>query len=66
MIIEEDIQENWDIHAKEQALQLKHDIDHMKAWKRKRDTQKQLRIIENRKPISSYFDDEWPNLDGTA
>ena len=66
MLIEEDIRDNWDIHVKEQALRHRADIEHMKSWKRKRDAQKRLRIVENREPISSYFDDEWPNIDGAA
>ena len=61
---EHDSSQAWDDRIKDDVL--KHDIDHMNAWKRKRDAQKRLRIVENRKPISSYFDDEWPNLNGAA
>lgn len=55
--IDEDVNNNWCLEVKRKALEKADDYRHMKKWMRQR-------IEENKKPISSIFDDQWPNLTG--
>lgn len=62
--IDEDVKDNWGLEVKRKALEQADDYGHMKRWMRQRDAQKRLKIEENKKPISSIFNDQWPNLTG--